>query len=612
MKYCTSARTRLSCVVGTLAVCAFVLTDGAHLRDPPSVVPYTSTDKSGTNANESDLYNIEIAESIGCRLQPADSHLHITILQHLARGVKLLEYTFTVENYTENPLIKNVRWHYKGNIWSRTSSRHGQTLLSLAFNYGVLSLGILTFGVEKIAIKLRDEPHQCFGTLTEEDKMTLLRHLVLRDFRVSSRDLTYSSHEFACHQVIKDIKGYAEFADRCCTRKDGKRGEPLCIDDQQNFWVNLLHTLLAWIKIAVVLFGPLMIPSELYSGDFSNIFYIVKLKDPLFRDMYVYSKDTTHTKTIRAKHKVVVPPDAFSVCKGNLHNIQFGKIFRAKISEFHIFVDYKRLLLEYSVPVGLVRSIFRAICMCKLRQLPPFEPCCEASVLGNIKADLALKWKHVFKMVGRILLVVIIPLPFYIRLFLYYKYEDPELQDRNRACHRTGLKTPYTNSIMQYLSPTHPLFIIIYIMYFITCVILTYLHSAKSKERHLLHFQKVLVGSFRDMGNVSYLNAFGMVIANFLWPFRKYGIFGIAVGVFYWPVVMPVCIVVFLCYFLPLAYLSLRMVFYSKRPVILPRRRGAIVYELDKTNRGWINRMRLFLSKKMVMDEISPQVNKLK
>ena len=67
------------------------------------------------------------------------------------------------------------------------STRHGQTLLSLAFNYGVLSLMTLTFGTERMRVELRDEPLGCITwPRTETEKLKMVLYLLMRDFRVRS------------------------------------------------------------------------------------------------------------------------------------------------------------------------------------------------------------------------------------------------------------------------------------------------------------------------------------------------------------------------------------------------------------------------------------------
>ena len=72
--------------------------------------------------------------------------------------VKLVEFNLDFPNYTQNPLTVDNTWTYRGSRWARAYSQHGQTLLSLAFNYGIMSLMTLTLGVENIRVNMTDPP----------------------------------------------------------------------------------------------------------------------------------------------------------------------------------------------------------------------------------------------------------------------------------------------------------------------------------------------------------------------------------------------------------------------------------------------------------------------
>ena len=81
-----------------------------------------------------------------------------------------------------------------------------------------------------------------------------------------------------------------------------------------------------------------------------------------------------------------------------------------------------------------------------------------------------------------------------------------------------------------------------------------------SSTKHNSEFKEIIIKTMRDLLNMPWLDAIEMVVRNFLWPFRKMGIFGLVFGVIYWPVVMPVSIVACLCYCIPLLFVSLRLV----------------------------------------------------
>ena len=53
---------------------------------------------------------------------------------------------------------------YKPDLWSRVVGDHGRKLLSLAFNFDVLSLKMLTFGVETMKVTLTGTNYRFLGS----------------------------------------------------------------------------------------------------------------------------------------------------------------------------------------------------------------------------------------------------------------------------------------------------------------------------------------------------------------------------------------------------------------------------------------------------------------
>lgn len=89
-----------------------------------------------------------------CRILAQDSSIAHHISELLKRQLKLIEYHFKVEGYDNDPLTADSVVNYKSDLWSRVASSHGQTILNLAFNYGILSLQTLSFGVIKMEVML--------------------------------------------------------------------------------------------------------------------------------------------------------------------------------------------------------------------------------------------------------------------------------------------------------------------------------------------------------------------------------------------------------------------------------------------------------------------------
>ena len=95
-----------------------------------------------------------------CHLHPQDSNLVNEVAKLIQDDVKLIQFTFTFPEYEINPLslTHNNGRNYKSDVWQRVFDEHGRNLLALKFNYDILSLSLLTFGVEKMDVAVIDAP----------------------------------------------------------------------------------------------------------------------------------------------------------------------------------------------------------------------------------------------------------------------------------------------------------------------------------------------------------------------------------------------------------------------------------------------------------------------
>jgi len=109
---------------------------------------------------------------VPCRLKTTDPFVHNKV-HHLLTvdTATLINYVLNFSNYSHNPLTINMDGVYDAQKWSRVTTAHGQTLLSLAFNYGVLSMMTLTLGTVTLPIELQDSPFGCFSAASNQQKV---------------------------------------------------------------------------------------------------------------------------------------------------------------------------------------------------------------------------------------------------------------------------------------------------------------------------------------------------------------------------------------------------------------------------------------------------------
>ena len=225
-----------------------------------------------------------------CRLRPVADGVYDEIVDILTRQAKLIYLNLDVQGYAVNPLAIGNTWSYKTDQWARVGSNHGQTILNLAFTYGVLSLMTLKFGVIDMDIMLEDVPFGCIGNLTEKEKIDTVLDLAIRDFKEGGEFVVVEEHGSICHQIIKDQGGYIKFTDRVCARKR-ESDEIICTTDLPNKWLDILDILLCALIFLVFAFGPASAPDWMYAAAMETTEYYVKLKEPLYKTMAVCRRD---------------------------------------------------------------------------------------------------------------------------------------------------------------------------------------------------------------------------------------------------------------------------------------------------------------------------------
>lgn len=499
-----------------------------------------------------------------CHLHVVDERIFDT-LSLLEKGrAKLIEYDFTINNRSAGRQVDDIG-NYQPFFWMKAVSRHGVTLLMLSFHYNVLSLSMLTIGVEKLNVGLVDSPPGCFKNLDEQGKVDIFRNLVLNDLRQEPKppQLTLQV-QYACNQFIADDSGYGNFVYRCCRRL--YNGNVICEDTAKDIWISLLYVCIMFVKLGFLMYSPMLVPQSLYKEGFVAAEYVVKLKEKLKMKLYISEKRDI---PVSFKHKVTVTDiTEWRRFLDTMETLPKDEILDLFVPELRLKIKNKKIIPEDDVPTGLLYSLYLQIFKCKIRHVGPFVDCCSKSTFGPLKHRCSheVKWVTTCKLFVKLLAFFLLPLPFYIRVLIYYNYETEEIFSRRSAMSHLGLTekfTLYQGTILQYLSPTHPVFICMYSFYILAAVLIGSTGSSLRKK-----FKAIAQDAFRDMANVSQLETLGMIVGIIIWPFRRLGVFGLLIAPVYWIVGIPLAVVGFFLYCLPTVYLTFRLVMESREEIV--------------------------------------------
>jgi len=395
-----------------------------------------------------------------------------------------------------------------------------------------------------------------------------IRHLLMRDFN-DSGPITTVDDGRVCNEIIADVNGYVDFRHKCCF-KNSVTGHTDCTTDIGNVWLNLLYFTLSTVRFGLLCFGPLLFISAIQSMSKNNFPYVVKLKAKLEKVVcFTYRgrklPPNKHRQTLDLTSKKGFPKLRSLV---QTLEVPIGEPIRVRFPQYDILVDYKRTLKENTVPVGLFQSLYNALFKCQIRFVGPFKECCKANMLYSRRR--VIQWGKFFRKFTKVLLIALVPSPFYLRLYVFYEFEHGPLMNRKRAVELSGLRESFDNSLIHYLTPTHGLFVVMYLMYAAMAVALAFM--AKKGGEHRL--KKIIVESFRDLKRLNWTDSLNLLVANVVWPFEKFGLLGFLVGLIYWPIAVPATLVISVAYFIPTVYLTVRMAFHSKIATVVKARRS--------------------------------------
>ncbi|XP_055894387.1 uncharacterized protein LOC106079075 isoform X1 [Biomphalaria glabrata] len=481
----------------------------------------------------------------------------------------LFEFHITLRNYTFNPFSNVTGLHFKPWLWYLTKSQHGRTLLMLSFHYDVLSMNILTIGVKESDLVLTDSPFGCFGQLVTSSQVSAVRGLLLnrkgKDKGSSRWVLNPDSQDFACNQVIEDRSGSADFVYNCCYRDlndpDGKN--IMCTTKGDDFWINILYLAITSIKIMMFLFCPKFLPNNVYSAAYVASEYVIDLKKTIKMKLFISEKNDTN---ITYKHRLTLEQISnWKKLRETIDQMPFDETIPIKISKLKIKVKGKRILPENDPPTGLMRTIYDNLIRCKMKNLDPFKDCCETSIYASMEPKFRHKitWHKFVQLTVKTFMLILIPVPYYIRLLIYFMFEEEELSLRQAAVDANGLTTSfnfYRSNVIQYFSPTHGVFIATYVFYFLIGLIIGF-----SDQNFREKLKDICRAALQDMNSVSQTGVLGIIIRLILFPFKRCGLLGFLLAPIYLVFIMPACMVIFVLYCVPTVYLSIRLPYHARK-----------------------------------------------
>ncbi|KAL4240743.1 hypothetical protein ACF0H5_001532 [Mactra antiquata] len=515
--------------------------------------PNIEVNSTNHSDHEYKLPASEIQSLHKCSIRSQDKTIAKDVKRLLLDGTKVIEYTLQFNNSDRLFYDDKDSKMYRPFFWVRATGRHGTSLLALRPEYDKLSLYALAVGVKEMNVTLVEEPALCLNDLTYTEIEKLIRELVMNDFESSHEnttdDDTYTS-ETVCNKHIIDDDGVAEFQYFCCVRdEDGKQE---CKYLHSDFWLNMLLGVIITVKVLVVLYSPKFIPERLYHRDVASRDFVFRHKKKL---KVIKTVHPSRFENAQVFH--VSKFDRMEKFKETLDAMNNEETYEVELAELNILVKHGRLLTSNDAPVGLFQSLIDAFLRCKISERDALKPCCSTNVFLCCKCCTPLSWRTFLRRVMKILLLVVIAMPWVARIYVYYEVEDTEMELQKEAAEQKSLDITFPGNTTLYLSPVHVIFIVIYaVLIFEVCIFK--LMGKRTQER----FKLVMVKCLSDMRDTKQMDVIGWLVKRAVAPCTAYGVIGIIVGLFFWVLALPFCLVIVAFYTLPTFNISVRMMFH--------------------------------------------------
>ena len=413
--------------------------------------------------------------------------------------------------------------------------------------------------------------------------MEAIRRLVYNDFNLHDDHAEYRE---VCNEVVLGVNVTGtRFVEKCYVANEaGEFAGKLVI----NKWIGVLHGLLSAVRLFVLLFAPLLFQSWIYTGDLqSSVPYVVHLQKKHNIEVCMKHKSSAAEEKLSGIRRMA--PEQTPCIQSADTNVPMTKLrdcvtrnptdfcFRTKTMQ--IVVDHTKLMAQSAVPVNMITFFKEELIVCGIANRAWLRSCAAAGCLFGrwfkTQKD-ALEsskcppqtptWGTIFKLLSSIFVaVVLIPLPFHIRVGVYAYTEATEMLTREEAAAKLGFDRPYYE---MFWFGVHWYTVVgfLYAVYLVTIAIYAFSHYWFYHQ-----FDDIIQDCIYDLREVSYSNIYSMLLYHLVAPFKELGfLLGLILALPYYVVVMPLALCVAIFYGTPTLYMIGRL-FYNFRPEALSK-----------------------------------------
>jgi hypothetical protein len=534
------------CLCFAFTVCASPTqnsTNGQNVTD-------TERQIAGTGNPQNEILAEKLARLSQCTLIPLSSTLSSNIKEELDDGARLIHMHLTILNHTGSFPGEMQSYVYKPLRWTRSTGKKGRGLMMLKNTYEILSFNTLNYEVVYMDnITLTQEPPKCLSKMDINDVQEYLRRFLLNNAEGltlnGSEEFVGNSAQEICnfHINVGDFDfGYFHY--ECCFMNSEL--EFVCERLIPTIWIAAIIVCVFAINVLVIFFCPYFVPKTFYKAHEEPVIYehtlesskAILVKKTIHKEQLARLSNKIKMGEILSKHM----PKFEDVLQSS--HMEMEKVYSFDISNLKFHVPPAKLLSSGCSPVGILSSLYHRIFLCKVGKDEKIYPCC----ISKMKPSNRYTWRFCLRHMMHIFLLLLAIVPWIIRVFLYYSYEDKELSDMRNAATSRGINTYYIQAsfAVRYLTPIHVVFILCYLIIVFDSLVLGLVF-----ENYLQKFKQMLTWCLHDMDAYVRYSTFEWLLRVLVWPLEKIGLYALPFIVLYWAIVLIVLSPMALYYFVP-------------------------------------------------------------
>ena len=464
----------------------------------------------------------EVDSMDNCSLVLEDHAIRDTLREYIVQHVSLVKINIRVISADELALTYEPLEQFLLN--------DGLGTFLLALDKYLQFLSVYTIGpkVGNVTIDIHTDPQQCLEKARKDDINKSIKTFILKN--LTTHELFPADFASLCNKFIgMDESDIGTIKYNCCNFNN--HGAFICNELDESAWLNIFFKMVLLIKIAFIIYSPILICGLFKSAKEARDF-VYRPANRLTLNVAV--EDTS--EAIDAKNFVMVKQTGssqFSKLKKDFCLLKQNAHHKLYIREVYLRLSANEVISYGASPVTFKGLVQQTITQCNLGRDSTNRVCCYDNMF-KMSPCCDVPWYRFLRAVFRMFVAMSLTIPWVVRLWFYFTHEEIAVAREDRLYVRQGTERenvrvaqglePPLHSLVQYLTPHHWMFIIMYCVILLTAFV--YLVLPRPIGNKLFFITQLSFDKTRQTNKIDHCVKF---LWNVIWPFKEFGIVGILV-----------------------------------------------------------------------------------